>query len=287
MAPLKTTIMVLLLTTLAGCGYQEPTNISPINNSGRLLFGDLTVGDENLPFAHLSSHAGHAKIHGGERVRAELTDLWSGENFILSSIVPACPSDDPYLTLLVELDGELNLRARWKSDSLDLESIHLKKFSDDFDCIPIVVRNEGNRNDFIIRVKQDVYSYALRSSDADLGQNQLHYGFLQTGKKFSNNRILISYNRDATLETTVLDIPLDKLPLRQANSAIYVHINQESTNAKVYLLNCPPSTPRQVAENLQIHSDLIHEEYIEINTLRIQKEYRRHDFRLPDLQELP
>lgn len=120
-----------------------------------------------------------------------------------------------------------------------------------------------------------------------LGQNQLHYGFLQTGNKFSNNRILISYNRNTTLETTVLDIPLDKLPARQASSAIYVHLNQESTNAKVYLLNCPPSTPRQVAENLQIHSGLIPEEFIEINTLTIQTEYQRHDFRLPDFQELP
>lgn len=286
MSSLKTPLLLLICLLSAGCEHVEPTNISPINNSGRLLFGDLTVGDENLPFAHLSSHAGYTKLRGGESVCAQLTDLWSGEEFIVTSIVPPWPSDDPYLTLLIEVDGNLNLHTNWKTDTLDLETIHMRQYSGFFKCIPIIVRNDGNREDVIVRIKQDSYSYALRSTDTEFGKNQLHYGFLLAGEDFSSSKLLVSYNKSSILETTVLTIPSDKIPLKQSSLAVYVLINEDTSTGKLYLIDCPLNIPRQIATDLQLNPGLVPEECIQMDSIRIQKEFRRLDFRLPDLQEL-
>jgi hypothetical protein len=283
----KTHVLILCLFFVFGCRHKEPTNVSPINNSGRLLYGNLSIGNEHIPFAHLSNYAGYEKFTGGETLNAELTDLWSNETFTLTSTIPPCPSDDPHTTLLVEVDKTLNLIAKWKSETRDLESIHFAEYSTYFNCLPIIIRNDGNRRDFVIRIRQDKYSYVLRRTETDSINDAINYGFLQRGKQLMRNTILVSYNKGPTLETTIASIPIDSLSENPDISAVYVYMNQETETAKVYFLRRTPNSPRDVAESIQNNPEIIPLEFLEVETSKSDKEFRRLDFRLPDLEEGP
>jgi hypothetical protein len=283
----RTSLLLLCLSIVLGCRQKEPTNVSPINNSARLLHGTLTIGNESIPFDHLSNYAGYETFAGGETLHAELTDLWSNETFTLTSTIPPCPSDDPYITLLVEVDKNLNLDAKWKSETRDLESIHFSQYSNSFNCLPIVVKNDGNRKDFVIRIRQDEYSYALRRNETESNDDMLYYGFLHRGKQIVRNNILISYNKGPTLETTIASIPIDTLSENQDISAVYVYLNQEMNTAMIHFLHRTTNNPRDLAESIKINREIIPLEFLEVTTSKIDKEFRRLDFRLPDLEELP
>lgn len=276
---------LFFLTAIIGCSNREPTNISPINNSGRLLYGDISIGNEHIPFAHLSNYAGRDQFDGGEQIHAKITDLWSNETFTLTNTIPPRPSGDPYVTLLIEVDQNLRLNSKWKTESRDLESIHFAQYSSYFNCMPIVVKNDGNRKDFVVRIRQDAYSYALRRYETESRGNLLHYGFFQREKRLVRNTILVSYNQGATLETTVATIPMAKFVENPNISAIFIHLSQEKHSAKIHFLTGTQHNPRVVAESIQNNLEILPSDFLEIGTSKVNKEVRRLNFRLPDVEE--
>lgn len=108
-----------------------------LNNSGKVLSGNVSDGKEEAPFHHFSSHGGLEPINGGEEVSVTVTDLWAKEIFTLKGIVPPAPSGDSYRSLMLEIQKDQVLAVSWKTDSITLMERHFNYMRANFNVIVI------------------------------------------------------------------------------------------------------------------------------------------------------
>jgi hypothetical protein len=275
--------LILCFTTLCGCRYQEPTNVSPINNSGKMVHGTLVIGQEHIPFAHLSNYAGVEKFEAGDLVEANLFDLWTGIPFQLRSKIPPRPTDDSFMTLLVELDKKLCLNVSWKTKPGSLEDIHFERFNASFECLPIVVANHGPRRGYLVRLKQGSDSYAFYRTEYNEQLEALNYGFILQGSEVDEGLLFVSYVGGPVLETNYFRLPNDLQSASPGVSALFIQVDQDKDVAKLYVLNNTSQNPRSVADELKDGKIELPATYIEVQSGRIDKEIRRDGFRLPDI----
>jgi hypothetical protein len=277
-------LILLIATSTLGCRYEEPTNISPINSSGRILVGDFKIGDDQAPFAHLSNHGCFRKYRGGDIVTAKLTDLWSDEEFQLSGIVPDCPSDDPYITLVLEVNKDLELKVTWETFTQYIDDRHIDRFIAQFDCVPIILQNQLITEDHsIVRMRQGIYSYWFTREIKDYTDHEvLHYGFVHKQQDSEDAIVLVSFVTPSALETTFFTLPIEKIQKNPDVTAVYISLEHEQKCARVYFLTKTPANPRIVTK--QIHSSVlaIDGDFIELPIRKTDQEIRKHERRLPD-----
>lgn len=275
--------LIIYLILFIGCRYQEPTNVSPINNSGKMIHGTLYIGQEQIPFAHLSNYAGLEKLEAGELVDAHLFDLWTGIPFRLSSTIPPRPADDPSMTLLIELDKKMCLNVSWKTKPGSLEDIHIEQYCTSFACIPLIIANNGKRRDYVVRLKQGAHSYAFYRTEYNERLEALNYGFLLQGSDVEEGLLFVSYVGGTVLETNYFRLPNDLQSISLGISALFIQIDQDKDIARIYVLENTSQNPRIVAHDLKDSKVVLPPNYIEVKSGEINKEVRRNGFRLPDI----
>jgi hypothetical protein len=282
------TLLGVTLSVICLCGCREftPTDIATINNSGRLLLGNFTVGNEQAPFAHLSSHSGLESFHGGENVNVQVTDLWSQESFSLEGTVPIRPEVNKPISLLLEIQKDLTLRISWKADSLSLRQHHVAYIQKEFDCLPILIRNEHAADDSIVRSLQEKYSFE-HNRWSDLSMNDpLTYGFTLQGNIVAN-KIFVSLEQGEVLRTRFLELPAD-FKLRDPEiSAIYIRLEEGKEHAQVYPLKGTNSDPLSLANDFQEGKIDVPKVAIEVKVFETTEEIRRGIIRLPDWKAIP
>ena len=283
---LSLVIALLGLLTAIGCRYEVPTKVSPMNNSGKFVTGTMVVGEESIPFASLSIHIGAQKIRAGDLVEANLINVWSDEHFHLTNRVPVCPTDDPYATLIVELDKTQNLNLYWKTEVGSLKDIYLEQYYRNFKCLPIVVANHGPRKDYVIRWKQGPQAQAFLYTDHDSNQDRLYYGFVHQDETLPPSSIFVSYIQKPALAAHCCKLPTNLSTLNKNVSALFLVFAQDDETARLYLLEDTSTNPRIIAEDLQEQRIQLPLEHTAFPTFRIQSEVRRYGYRLPNIKDL-
>lgn len=284
---LRSLVITLLgLLTAFGCRDKVPTSVSPMNNSGKFVTGNLIIGQEDIPFDSLSIHIGAQTVRAGELVEANLINVWSDEHFHRTGRVPVCPTDDPYATLIVELDKTQNLNLYWKTEVGSLQDIYLERYYRDFKCLPIVVANRGPRKDYVVDMKQGPQAQAFLYTDQDSNQDCLYYGFVHQDENLPPSSIFVSYIQKPALAAHCCRLPTNLSTLNKNVTALLLDITQDQETAKLYLLENTSTNPRLIAEDLQAQSLQLPAEPIEFPTFRIQSEVRRYGYRLPNIKDL-
>lgn len=283
---LKFTIAILSLLTATGCRYEAITSVAPINNSGQFVTGTITVAQESIPFASLSIHIGAQRIDPGDLVEANLIDVWSDEHFHLTGKVPACPTEDPYATLIIELDSTRNLNLYWKTEVRTLADVHLEQYYRNFKCLPIVVTNHGPRKDYVIRWKQGPYSQAFLYTDHDSNRNRIYYGFVHQDENLPHSSIFVTYVQEPALSAHCCKLPTNLSTLNKNVTALLLDITQDQEMAKLYILENTSTNPRLIAADLHAQRIQLPTDYTEFPTFRIQSEVRKYGYRLPNIKDL-
>lgn len=286
MKPIYLVYAVISILAAVGCHMDVPTAVSPINNSGKFVTGTIVIRSEQIPFASLSNYAGFEKFQTGDTVEANIVDVWSDQRLHLTSKVPPCPTDDPYPTLLVELDKTQNLKVYWKTEVGFLQDIHLKQYYRNFNCLPIVVANHSPRKDYLIKMKQGSYSYRFQHTDSDANGDSLYYGFLHQGEGLPEGVIFVSYVQGPVLETTFCKLPTNIKDLNPDVTALFLDITKDQEFAKLFLLKGTSTNPRLIAADYQSQFLPLPQAYTEFKTFRTNSEVRKYGFRLPDSADL-
>jgi|GEM_PF-6989018 hypothetical protein len=280
-------ILIVLISLICelGCNRPIPPSITMLNNSGKVLSGNVSVGKEEAPFHDRYSHGGWEPINGGEEVSVTVTDLWSTEIFTLKGIVPPAPSGDSYRSLMLEIQKDQVLAVSWKTDSITLMEHHFNYMQANFDVIPIVVHYEAKQLDFHTYMRQDSYSQGLRKSSEGVVDKVLSYGFLHQGTA-SPGTVMVSRERNDELQTRFFQISQDLKTNFPNTTAVYVHLTEDSDEAEVYLLSDTTDDPWQLTQDLlaeKIQLPMISFKVPISDTLR---EIRTGNMRLPDPEEI-
>lgn len=194
-----------------------------LSNSGRVLSGNVSVGKEEAPFYHFSSHSGWEPVNEGEEVSETLTDLWATEIFTLKGVVPPAPSGDSYRSLMLEIRKDQALAVSWKTDSITLMEHHFNYMRANFNVVPIVVHYEAKRPDFYSYMRQGSYSQGLYKSDYGYVDKVLSYGFLHQGTT-SPGTVMVSRERNDELQTRFFQVSQDLKTNFPNTTAVYVHL---------------------------------------------------------------
>lgn len=281
---LKYTILsILCVATFSGCRHQSPTNVTPINNSGKMVYGTIKIGQEEIPYSHLSNYTGVENFQAGDPVAANLIDLWTGERILLRGTIPIRSNSDPDVTLLVELNKNLELNISWLDAPGTFQDIHFRQFQSSFTCIPLVVANHGKRRGFLVRVKQGTSSYAFFHMDHDDRFNTFNYGFLQQGSEVANGLLCVSYVDASTLETFCFKLSNDIQSKNPDISGLFLAIDQDKEFAKLFFLKNTTTNPRELANDLKEGKLKLPSSFVELTPYKTDKKLRDDKFRLPDL----
>lgn len=284
---LLTLVIALLgLLTAFGCRYEAPTSVSPMNNSGKFVTGNLIIEQEAVPFDSLSIHIGAQTVRAGYLVEANLINVWTDEHFHLTGRVPACPTDDPYATLIVELDKTQNLNLYWKTEVGSLKDIYLEQYYRNFMCLPIVVANRGPRKDYVVDMKQGPQAQSFLCTDHDSNLDCLYYGFVHQDENLPPSSIFVSYIQKPALAAHCCKLPTNLSTLNKNVSALFLVFAQDDETARLYLLEDTSTNPRIIAEDLQEQRIQLPLEHTDFPTFRIQSEVRRYGYRLPNIKDL-
>lgn len=286
MSPCNFVVIALLFISAVGCRHEVQTSVSPMNNSGKFVTGTMVVGEESIPFASLSIHIGDQKIRAGDLVEANLINVWTDEHFQLTGRVPPCPTDDPYATLIVELDRTQNLNLYWKTEVGSLKDIYLEQYYRNFMCLPIVVANRGPRKDYVVDMKQGPQAQAFLYTDHDSNQDRLYYGFVHQDETLPPSSIFVSYIQKPALAAHCCKLPTNLSTLNKNVSALLLVFAQDDETARLYLLENTSTNPRIIAEDLQAQRIQLPLEHTDFPTFRIQSEVRRYGYRLPNIKDL-
>lgn len=276
-------LSILCVANILGCRHQDPTNVTPINNSGKMVYGTIKIGQEEIPFSHLSNYTGIEKFDAGDIVVADLIDLWTGERILLRGTIPTQPNVDPDVTLLVEVNKNRELKISWLVAPGTFQDIHFRQFQSSFKCIPLVVANHGRRRGYLVRVKQGTSSYAFFHMDHDDRFNAFNYGFLQQGSDVANGLLCVSYVDTSTLETLCFKLSNDIQSNNPDISGLFLDIDQDQELAKLFLLKNTVTNPRELANDLKEGNLKLPSSFVEITPYKTDKKLRDDKFRLPDL----
>ena len=254
-----------------------------LNNSGKVLFGKVVVGNEEAPFAHISSHAGHETFVGGEKILVSVTDLWSKETFTLQGIVPHAPTDTLPHSLLIEIQKDQSLKITWNRDSISLPERHFTYMRANFDVLPILIYNNCELPDFRVYLRQGIYSQGYYLNGQDASGRVLTYGLLYQGT-VEPGTIMVSRIKDKDLQTRYFQIPQNLKTDFPNTTAVYVHLDENNDEAEVYLLTHTQADPLQLTQELQQKKLQLPVLSLKVPISETKREIRSGNIRLPDVE---
>lgn len=278
--------LTLLGTILVGCKPTEPTSIATLNCSARELVGTFSIGRENAPFANESIHSGTTSFIGGESVSVTLDDLWTENNFHLTSIVPPRPKHDHNNLLLLSIDEDMQLKITWKIGSESLRDLRLKHLTEERKCTPIVIENSGIRTDFVVRSKQGPYASICDRSYLDPTNRFVNYGLVYSDDAASDCLVLISYGPGVYTKTIAVNLPKHLFTPGSNLNTLYLYVDQEKHRAILYKWNCTTRNPRIVAKEFLQTNRSEFTLIAELKTDSIANHFYKNNFCIPNLNDL-
>lgn len=265
-----------------GCKSSQPTSIAMINASGRELTGKVVIKNDIVPYADNSLYTGLESYRENESINISLKDIWSGDTYSTSTVVPPQKTDDQGL-LLVCIRKDLSILTTWKNDTTSLKDRKNELFLQDFQVLPIVVRNEGSRADYLTRLIQSPYVYRCDRLYVDDSIHFINYGFLITSADSTDCKVTVTYGSGTSAKTCIAAIPKVIILANQNATTAYLHIDQAKHIAKLRFLEKTDTDPRRVAEDILLDRIDLTAPPHHIDVKRIAKHLDVDGFVIPDL----
>lgn len=257
-----------------------------INASGRELTGKITIQKYEMAFVNNSLHSGTDNYPEGERIAVFVKDPWSLDVFEINSLVPRIPQSGSSNILLVVIGKDLTLSTKWKIDKTSLEDKRRELLLSNFQCLPIVLYNEGRRADFVARLVQRPYVYVCDRLQFAESIHFINYGFLHVAPGASDCKVALSYGAGQFTETNVATIPLELVRQNPNATALYLHVDQVKHRAKLYCLENTESDPRQISSDILSDRIQLPDTFRAIQMQRTTTHVEIHGFCIPDLNAL-